>query len=557
MTTVTRPATDTATDYARAVIEGREPACRLARLACERHLRDLEEAPGRGLIWDSDAAEYVIDFVQLMPQRKGEWQGKPIKLMPWQRFRIGCFFGWKRANSLRRFRTSYTEVPRGTGKTTEAAAIANYLAWEDGEPGAEVYTVSTKRETARICWEEARWQLDFGGRRWAKKLGVEILAHNMHQLASASKLQPLGADINSGDAINPHAYVYDELHAWKDREYRDKLDTALIKRRQPVKWQITTAGTVGSTLWLEEREYATKVLEGVIEDDTYFAWISKVDDEDRWDDEGEWAKAIPSLGVTVQLDTLRQIFRKAREKPSELANAKRLHLGIMAQAQNPWVDLALWDQQSRQRADLEGKDCFLGLDLATKLDVCAAALWFPDGPGGGDVIWRFWVPEDRITERVQRDRVPYDVWVRQGWMEAVPGRVVDEAVVRARILKLGKKYHVRTIGVDPWNATQLSKELEDEGLTVVEIPQGMARLSAATKKTEEMLTSRSFRHGGNPVARWMASNAVARHDGNGNVRLDKNRSLEKIDGMAAVVNAITEWLNERKKTAAIGIWIPD
>lgn len=540
---MTAIATDATTAFAERAAAGAVPLNRLARLACERHLRDLRTGDSRGLHWDPRAAEVVLGFVELMPQRKGEWQGKTIALMDWQRFRIGCVFGWKREDGLRRFRTAYTEVPRGQGKTCEAAALANYLAWFDDEPGAEVYTVATKRETARLCWEEAKWQLDYDGQHLAKRLGVELLAHNMNNVATAAKLQPLGADINSGDGINPHAYIFDELHAWASREYRDKLDTALVKRRQPLKWQITTAGTVGSQLWLEERDYAIKVLEGIVEDDSYFAWISKVDDEARWEDEEEWRKATPSLDVTVKLETLRQVFAKARQKPSELANAKRLHLGIMAQAEDPWVDILTWDAQAPQGDELEGHDCYIGLDLAQKHDVCAAALWFPDGLSSGDVIWRFWVPEERIPERVQRDRVPYDAWVAAGLVTATPGRVVDEQIVKAELLELATKYRVITVGTDPWNAVQLGKELEDEGFTVVDIPQGMARLSAPTKKIEEMLSTGGFRHGGNPVARWMASNAVVRTDSQGNVRLDKEKSREKIDGIAAAVNAVSEWLS--------------
>lgn len=546
-------------DFARDAIAGRVIVSKWGLLACERHLRDLEHGHERGIWFDYDAALDAIDIVELMPQRKGKWQGVPLMLLPWQKFRIGSFFGWKRNNGLRRFSTAYTDVPRGQGKTTEAAAVANLLFAMDGEPGAEVYSVSTKRDQAKVCWSEAKWQLDYrlDGVRLADQIGIRLLTHEMDQVSTAAVFKPLGADVNSGDSINPHAYIFDELHAWKDREYRDKLITALVKREQPVLWMITTAGRRDSIIWLEERDYAMKVLSGAIVEDRYFAWISKVDDEANWEDEREWYKANPALGVTVQIETLRAGCAKARAKPTELANWKRLHLGILAEAENPWIEQALWNSQRPQRTleELEGADCYIGLDLSSKKDITALCAVFPDGTDAVDVFWWFWVPGESIIQRSQSENVPYDVWRDAGHIEEATDKVVDYRKVRAKIDWLREHFDVRGGASDPWNLTEVERDLKEEGFEMLEVPQSIARLSAPTKEIERLLELGGFRHGGNPVAAWMASNAVTRKDSNGNYKLDKAKSTEKIDGLAASVNAVWEMMETRlDNTGEVGLF---
>ena len=546
--------------FAEDAVAGRVVVSQWARLACERHLRDLTEGEARGLRFDEARADHVLGFLALLPQRKGKWQGQLLVLQPWQVFRLGCFFGWMRADGLRRFRVAFTEVPRNSGKTTEAAGVANYLAWFDSEPGAEVYCVSTKRVTARVCWTEAKWQMSYAtdGKRLGDRLGLTLLAHQMDHVQTASKLAILGSEENEGDAISPNGYIYDELHAWngpKFREFRDKLDTALIKREQPVKWQITTAGHRSSMLWKEERDYAMAVLRNTIQDDTYFAWISKVDDEARWDDEAEWYKANPNLGVTTDIETLRAALVKARHKPTELANAKRFFLGIQAEAENPWIDMALWDKQREPRTLKQLRkahgECFLGLDLSSVRDITALCAVFPDGADACDVFWWFWVPGESIAQRAREDGVPYDVWRDEGHIEEAAERVIDYRKILARIEWLRKRFTVNSGAGDPWNLTEVERTLSEEGFLMLEVSQTVARLNAPTKEIERLLELGGFRHGMNPVARWMAGNAVTKSDGAAtdaeasqkgrNYRLDKAKSTERIDGLAAAVNAVWAW----------------
>lgn len=551
--------------YALDVVEGRIPAGRLVRLACERHLRDLEEGGARGLYFDEREASIALDFAELLPQSKGEWGGKALVLQGWQKFRIGSVFGWRQADGRRRFRRAFNEVARKNGKSTEAAAIGNILAWIDEEPGAEVYVAATKREQARIVWGESKYQMTHtapggGHKNLARQLGVTTQVANMNQSSTRTKYEPLGRDVDSTDGLNPHGLVIDELHAWLDREYFGKLLTAQGARRQPLVWMITTAGVEGSSLCREEHDYAVKVLEGVVEDDTYFAYIATVDDPARWGDEDEWAKANPNLGVSVKLDFLRTEYAAALEKPAQQSVFQRFFLDIWVGAEQPWVTLTLWDSQAPQRSldELVGADCYMGIDLSSTGDLTALALWFPDGAEAGDLHVWYWMPRDNVPERVRRDRVPYDVWIEGGLIEPVPGRAINYDFIKRKALELAGRFRVRCVGIDPWTAEQLGLQLEAGGLDVYRVPQQMSSLTAPTREIERLLAVGGYRHGGNPVLRWNAANAVAVQDANENRRLDKRRSRERIDGLSAAVDAMKArtWPGVPSGVPAVYFW-PD
>lgn len=270
------------------MVEGRLPACRYTRLACERHLRDLETAHARGLWWDAEAVIDVELFYSALPHSKGEWAGQRIQLEGWQMFILGSLFGWKRLDGTRRFRSAYVEVPRKNGKSTTAAGLGLYLAFEDGEPGAEVYAAATKRDQAKIVWTEARRMV----LRTAKlRERITVLTGNLNDHTTASKFEPLGADADNLDGLNVHAYINDELHAQKTRAMQDVLETAVGARRQPLGFSITTAGSNRAGVCYDTRTYLVKVLEQVFDDDGTFGVIYTIDDGDKWDDEACWCLA--------------------------------------------------------------------------------------------------------------------------------------------------------------------------------------------------------------------------------------------------------------------------
>ncbi|MCJ7676770.1 MAG: terminase large subunit [Anaerolineales bacterium] len=531
---VSAPPKSAVTAYAEDVIAGRIVAGRLVRLACERHLRDLETGKERGLHFDAEQAEHDIAFFALSKHSKGEWAGQPFILEPWEAFIVGCLFGWKRVDGTRRFRDAEVELARKNGKSSLAARIALKMAFFDNEPGAEVYAAATKREQAKIVWSE--------GSRAVKatpafKRRITAFVGNLHIEATAQKFEPLGADADNMDGLNVHCAVVDELHAHKTRHMLDVLTTATGARRQPLIFVITTAGFDRNSVCWERHDYSVKVLEGILPDDTFFAYIAGIDEGDDWRDESVWSKANPNLGVSVKAEDLRVKCKRAQEVPGQQNAFRQLHLNEWTQQASRWLDMAVWDENGEpfDPTLLEGKECYAGLDLSSTKDITALALWFPAESRG---LFYFWVPEEGIRQRADRDRVPYDVWVRQEYIEATAGNVVDYDIIRVRVNELRQLYNIREIAVDRWNSTQLQTQLMGDGFTVVPFGQGFASMTAPTKEMERLYLERKLGHGGNPVMRWMADNVTIARDSADNLKIDKAKSTERVDGMTAMAMAI-------------------
>ena len=305
---------DEVTAYARAVLAGEISACELIKAACRRHLRDLEDGGSRGLAWRPDAAQFRIGFYpRFLRHSKGEWARKPFDLSPWQKFIVGSIFGWKRANGTRRYRYAYIEVPRKNGKSQLAAGIGLDMLLCDGEAGAEVYATATKKEQARIIFDEAKRMV---ANSPALKAEVKPFKLNLSVDQTASKFEPLSSDEKTLDGLNPHCVLVDELHAHKTRALLDVMDTAMGARRQPLIVIITTAGdTAPGSVYANEHEYARNVLEGTLENDDVFAFVATLDKDDRWDDPEAWAKANPNWGVSVNFDDMRRQATKAKGSP--------------------------------------------------------------------------------------------------------------------------------------------------------------------------------------------------------------------------------------------------
>lgn len=537
--------------YVDAVLSGEQPACRWVRLACERHRRDLETGSARGLYFDERAAKMAIAFFSVLRHWKGEWAGEPVALEPCQQFWVWSLFGWRRADGSRRFRTGYLEVARKNGKTTFAAGVGLYLAFVDGEPGAEVYSAATKRDQARISHRDATEMVK---RSPQLKKEVNVFRDNLHSLRSGSKFEPLASDYNSLDGLNVHGAICDELHAWPQRELWGVLKTGTGARRQPLMLAITTAGVDQQGVCYEQREYTARILKGLIEDDAYWGMIYSLDTkqdwpdldaDDDWEDETNWVKANPMLGVSKKLETMRQDAREARNKPAELNGFLRWHLNIWTQATTRWVNPISWAACGDLAVDeeqLAGRRCYGGLDLSSIYDITAFVLVFPPGQEGGryQVVSRFFVPEDNMLERVRRDRVPYDAWVRGGHLLATPGNVVDYDYVLAEIDRLGQKYEIGEVAFDRWGATAVYQRLQEMGGEewAVQFGQGYASMSAPMKELGKLIAAEQLAHGDNPVLNWMADNLVAREDPAGNIKPDKDKSREKIDGMVALIMAL-------------------
>lgn len=528
--------------YIHGVLDGSIPACKQIRLAVERHQRDLEEGAKRGLRFDRQAAQHAIDFFGFLKHSKGEWAGQPFELSPWQQFILWVLFGWKRADGLRRFRVAYIEVPRKNGKTTLMAGVGLYLMVADGEPGAEVYSAATKRDQAKLSWNEAV-QMVKKSPSLTKMVKHWKASDTLAVEATSSKYVPLGADADTMDGLNVHGALIDELHAHKTRAVVDVLETATGARRQPLQIEITTAGTDQQSVCYEHREYSEQVLKGTIEDDTWFAFIATLDEGDKWDDPTVWPKANPNYGVSVKPDDLARKCEKAKKMPAAQNSFMRLHEDVWTQQVTRWIDLALWDANAGEvdPDELKGRACYGGLDLSSVSDITAWVMVLPrdEDTEEVDILARFWCPEARLTDQHNKYRDQYQAWARDGWLAVTPGDAVDYGFIKRQVLEDASTYQLVDLNVDRlFQGYQLSMELADEGLTVFGMGQGFVSMAAPVREFERRLLGKKLHHGGNPVLRWMADNVAVRTDPADNKKPDKAASQGKIDGIVALIMAL-------------------
>lgn len=527
--------------YMTDVLFGTIPACKYLKLAVKRHQDDLEQGHKRGLHFNPGRAYRVIKFLGLLKQSKGEWSGKPLILEPWQIFIVWVLYGWEKAGH-RRFRTAYNEVARKNGKSTLVSGLGLYGLGFDGEGGAEIYSVATKEAQAKITFTE--------GQRMTRKSGnlgglAKVHVKSISIDSKESFWKPLGKDSKTEDGLNPHVVLVDEYHAHPDASMLEVMDSALGSRTQPLLFIITTAGFNAVCACKEERDYLIRVLEGVIVDDSYFGVIYTLDEDDDWKDESAWVKANPNLGVTVKLEDMRRMCRKAIESPSSKNNFLTKKLNIWTDSEVQWANLDLWNLQNKvvDESELAGRECYAALDLSSNQDVTCWGLLFPMDNGEQVFLPRFFLPKDSINERKRKDRVPYQAWADMGLIELTPGNVVDYEHVESQIVKDYKTFDIKFIGVDRWGFEPRKQRLESLGVTsekIISIGQGYASLTAPMKEVERMYISQKLIHNNNPVLRWMVSCVEAKTDGADNIKPikpDRNKSGKRIDGIVALIMA--------------------
>lgn len=541
-----------ATRYAQGVVSGTVPACKWVRLACQRHLNDLATAHERGLWWDQAGADHAIEFFRFLRHSKGKWSDEEFVLSPWQAFIVGSIFGWKRADGLRRFRIAFVEVPRKNGKTTLAAGIGLYLLVCDGEAGAEIYSAATKKDQARLVFADAKAFVAKSPHlakivtRWKAYLEIP---------ESRSKLEPLGADADSLDGLNPFVAICDEIHAWRSRDLWDVLLTGMGAREQPLALPITTAGDFSDSIYNELHTDVEQILEGVVADDQIFGFIATTDAEDDWRDPKAWAKANPNLGVSLKEEELATVIKRAERQPSSQNKIKRNRLGIRTAALDAWLRLDLWDKCATPFDDSEllGKAAFGGLDIANTSDLAAFVLTFPWGMSKGEPVYRlkcwFFCPgetDDPIAEKLRRKLFP---WVQSGHVEFTEGREIDLGRVEAVVKEASVKYDLKAVVYDPWNAGATSQALKAAGISVSPFNQNSNNFNEPCRAFERALSNGQLFHNGNPVLRWMASNCVAKANGAGYIMPDRKKSRDKIDGIPAAVMAVAGEMRARFESA--------
>lgn len=536
-----------ATAYAEDVIAGRIPACVYVQQACQRQLSDLDRQ-GREdwpYTFDLERAAHVCRFVELLPHIKGKWarERRRIELEPWQVFILTTAFGWIDSAGHRRFRVAYDEIPRKNAKSTLSSGVGLYLLMADGEEGAEVYSVATTRDQAKIVWQDARQMvLRSGGMQ--QRFGVEASAHSIYVEDSASAFKALSRDHGGNlDGLNIHAGIIDELHAHKTREVFDVIDTGTGSREQSLLWLITTAGFNRSGICYEKRSYTIKVLNGSVEDPTWFGIIYTVDEADLADEErlftdaAVWQKANPNWGVSVMPADIARKARQALETPSARNNFLTKHLNVWVNADTAWMDMIAWDRcadPELQIEDFAGEPCHVAADLASKVDIASLAFVFErDGHYYGFV--RNYLNEDAAEEGRNSQ---YSGWARTGNLIVTPGSVTDYEVIEDDIRQAATDYRITELALDPWQAEHMRQRLAEEGLQTIEFRQTVANMSEPMKQLQALVLQGRFHHNGDPVLTWMMSNVVAHLDAKDNIYPRKEFPANKIDGVVALIMAL-------------------
>lgn len=493
--------------------------------------------------FDEAAADRACRFFpKYLRHVKGQWAGKPLELMDWVKDRIvRPIFGWKRKDGTRRYRTCYVEIPRKNAKSTNAAGLALALLFIDNEMGAEVYSAAGDREQAAIVFNAASEMVSASPELTRRS---RIFRRSIVVPALSASYKVISADAPRKHGLNAHGIIFDELHVQPNRELWDTLTTSTGSRRQPLAIALTTAGYDRNSICWEVHDYALKVQKGIIADSSFLPVIYAADEKDDWTDPKTWAKANPGMGITISEDYLARECKKAQEIAAYENTFKRLHLNLWTKSAKRWISIDRWDASAGEvdEADLEGMECIAGLDLASRQDLAAFVMLFRMDDGTYKVLPRFFVPEEAVRERSHKDHVDYDTWARQGLITATEGDEIDYAAIRQQIFEDAARFRIREIAYDRWGATQLVQDLQNEGLTVVPIGQGFASMASPTKELITLVRAKKFHHGGNPVLRWMADNMSLRQDPAGNLKPDKEKSSEKIDGLVSCCMALGRWI---------------
>lgn len=552
--------------YARDVLEGRRPACKWERLACQRHMRDLERAAAAEaalVAGDSAAAaafpyrfnpelvdaagkryrpaERICRFAELMPHIKGDWaaRGERIRLEPWQVFVLASIFGWvHRDTGKRRFRKADLYVPRKNAKSTLAAVIGNYMLAVDGEFGAEVYSGATSKDQAHEVFRPAalmaRASPDFRAR-----FGVLVNASNLAVIETNSKFEPVIG--KPGDGASPSCAIVDEYHEHSSSELYDTMATGMGARSQPLLLVITTAGSnIGGPCYTHQVELQ-KILEGVVVDERRWGIVYGIDAGDDWTDPAVLLKANPNLGVSIDAEQLMADQEEAARDPRKAAVFKTKRLNVWVTAASPWLSLENLQACADPTLTLEsfhGEQAWVGLDLASKNDIASAAWVFRrqlDGQWHYYVVTRNWLPQATVQKP---ENEHYRAWVHQGYIVQTAGNMIDLKHIQDEVERSAEQVVVVEVPMDAWGSREIAPALQANGFAVIDVPMTTRHLSEPMKLIAALVDAGRLHHDGNLASMWMLSNVEVFEDRNGNVFPRKAKPENKIDAAVALILAM-------------------
>ena len=493
-------------------------------------------------VYDKQAADHAVAFIECLSHTKGTWAGKPFLLIDWQEQIIRDVFGTLKPSGYRQFNTAYIEIPKKNGKSELAAAVALLLTCGDNEERAEVYGCAADRQQASIVFEVAKDMVTMCP-ALAKRVKILASQKRIVYLPTGSYYQVLSADVANKHGFNTHGVIFDELHTQPNRRLFDVMTKGSgDARTQPLYFLITTAGDNTNSICWEVHSKAKDILDGRKTDPTFYPVIYGTEENDSWTDPKVWKKANPSLGITVGIDKVKAACESAQQNPAEENAFRQLRLNQWVKQAIRWMPMDLWDKCAFPVDPelLKGRVCYGGLDLSSSTDITAFVLVFPplDETDKYVILPFFWIPEENIDLRVRRDHVNYDLWEKQGCLLTTEGNVVHYGFIETFIEHLGKTYNIREIAFDRWGAVQMVQNLEGMGFTVVPFGQGFKDMSPPTKELMKLTLEQRIAHSGQPVLRWMMDNIYIRTDPAGNIKPDKEKSTEKIDGAVATIMAL-------------------
>ena len=509
------------------------------RHACQRHLDDLKASksdkyPYR---WDEDAATRICHFAQLMVHVKGrEWAGKRIVLQPWQVFFLAVSFGWlRKSDGLRRFREIYAEIPRKNGKSIMGAIIGLYMFAADGEPGAEVYAGATSEKQAWEVFGPAR-QMCLKNSVFTRHFGIGVGAKNLNILHTASKFEPLIG--KPGDGASPHCALVDEYHEHPTPELYDTMLTGMGARSQPMLVVITTAGIDSSHPCYAKRDEALKVLNGALKNDTLFTVVYTIDDEDDWTQPEAWAKANPNLGVSIFTDFIDARRNEAKTLASRQNILKCKHLNVWSNTGTAWINMVKWNACRTEMSlqDFAGEDVWIGVDLASKIDLTAMMLMFRRGDEYY-LFGKYYLPEETIN---LSENTHYQRWRDEGFLTQTPGARTDYRYLLDDLFSISADFKVKELAYDPHEAEMLMQEVREKAyFPCIEINQSPALISEPMKEFEALYLAGQLHHDGDPLLTWQASNVVLRSTKTKAYFPGKEKADNKIDGIVAAIMALS------------------
>ena len=533
-----------AEQYAQQVFNGEVLVCEYVTLAIKRYYNDLENALDKGWYFDRKAAQRAISFIEKLKHTKGKWAGQRFKLEPWQQFILWNIFGWMKADGTRRFRYVYVEIARKNGKTALSAGIGLYMLFADGEARPEVYSAATVKDQARICFSDA---VEIVKKTDLKNYLSPYRNSIVYELKGGT-MKPLSSDYGTHDGLNPSCGIIDEFHAHKDSGMFDVIKSAFGARRQPLMFIITTAGFNKNGACYAYRSNVIKVLQGINEDDSLFGIIYTLDSKEEWDNPKMWIKSNPNLGVSVFPEYLSDQVNDAKNRPEAVRNVMTKNVNLWVDAEKTWILDDMWQKciGTTDRESLRGCQCWGGLDLSNVSDITAFVLLFHENDHF-QLLPFFWIPEEKMLEKIRKENINYDKWVSQGYVKVTAGNVLDYDFVKADILQIVEEFDFQSTAYDRWNASQTIIDLQNEGMECSPFGQGYGSMGAPTKEFEKIVLTQKLEHFGNPVLRWMIASTVVKTDPAGNIKPDKEKSVQKIDGIVASIMALGEWMTAQSE----------